>query len=249
MKTLSILIFSVIVLTACGSKPKVISAEESGNAVPTAHGMMNESPHGSSSAEAHSVVCRDFMHTDKYTYMDVEENGERFWIAVPRQDVEKGAEYHYTGGLMKKNFKSIEYDRIFETIYLVSSIAPHSGGSAVDKALAHSNNDASPHGHTMDLSQPVGDVVTIKELFDNRAKYDGKVVAVSGKCVKVNKMIMGRNWIHIDDGTMEGDLTVTTQDDVAVGASVTMSGTIALNRDFGAGYKYEVIMEEAKVVQ
>ena len=247
MKSLLLYAFLVLGLVACNSKPKVVSAEGAEMQ------MMQDNPHAAMTSGhtgmAHTVVCQDFMHTDKYTYMDVEENGQRYWIAVPRQDVEKGASYQYTGGLEKHNFKSVEFDRVFDKIYLVSGIIPAGGsaGSAVDRALAHANQ--SPPSAPAANMPPSEGTVKIAEIFENRAKYEGKVVTVSGQCVKLNKMIMGRNWLHIDDGSMDGDLTVTSQDEVPVGANATFTGTIALNRDFGAGYRYEVIMEEAKLVQ
>jgi hypothetical protein len=118
-------------------------------------------------------------------------------------------------------------------------------GSAVDRALAQTNQ---PPQATPASAIPA-ETVKISELFKNRANYEGKTVTVSGTCVKINKMIMGRNWVHIDDGSMDGDLTVTTLDEVPVGATVAMTGTITLNKDFGAGYRYEVIMENAQVVK
>lgn len=188
----------------------------------------------------------DYLHTDKYTYLDVTEGDARFWIAVPRRDVEKGVTYTYTGGLKKTNFKSTEYDRVFETVYLVSEITPvMSHGSAVDRALAQQQ---SPGSAQVNSAPSSGDIVKISDLLTNRTGYDGKVISVRGRCVKINKMIMGRNWVHLDDGSSPGtDLTITTAADVPVGTTVTMTGTIALNRDFGAGYMYEVIMEGAKV--
>jgi hypothetical protein len=61
---------------------------------------------------------------------------------------------------------------------------------------------------------------------------------------------MNRNWVHLQDGTWDGDhydLTVTTQDAVKPGDVVTFSGTVTLNKDFGAGYVYEVVIEDAKL--
>ncbi len=241
------IIIVTLLLLSCGAKPKVIeaSASSSSSASPAYHTM----DEAGDNTDMHTVVCQDFLHTDKYTYMDVTENGNRFWIAVPRSDVVKGGTYSYTGGLKKANFKSTEYDRVFETIYLVSGITQaggsSGGGSAVDRALAHQQN---PEGASTPVNlAPRGDLVKIKDLFDNRAKYEGMVVTVKGRCVKINKMIMGRNWVHIDDGSLKdgGDLTVTTMADVPLGSEATMTGTIGLNRDFGAGYMYEVIMEDA----
>ena len=93
---------------------------------------------------------------------------------------------------------------------------------------------------------PVDGSIKISELLSNPDKYNGKVVLVTGKCVKVNPMIMDRNWIHIQDGSGEGlDLTITTTENVSIDAIVSFEGTIALNKDFGAGYRYGIIMEKA----
>lgn len=92
--------------------------------------------------------------------------------------------------------------------------------------------------------------IKIAELLANKEKYAGQTVRVKGKSVKVNNMIMDRNWIHIQDGSVEGeDLTVTTTDNVTVGDMVVFEGVITLNKDFGSGYKYDIIMENAKVIK
>lgn len=91
---------------------------------------------------------------------------------------------------------------------------------------------------------------TIAETFAERAKLAGKEVAVRGKVVKYNANIMNKNWVHIQDGsgaTGSNDLAVTTNDSTAVGKTVMVRGTVAIDKDFGAGYKYDVILEDAKV--
>ena len=63
---------------------------------------------------------------------------------------------------------------------------------------------------------------------------------------------MGKNWIHIQDGTEfeDGfDLTVTTSGTATMGEIVTFEGKISLDKDFGYGYSYAVLMEDAKPVQ
>jgi len=97
---------------------------------------------------------------------------------------------------------------------------------------------------------PPTDGISIDELFKNPQKYDGQTVKVKGKCVKLNTNIMNRNWIHLQDGSMadETDLTVTTIDKVALGDIVAFEGKITLNKDFGAGYKYDIIMEDARLL-
>ena len=63
---------------------------------------------------------------------------------------------------------------------------------------------------------------------------------------------MKRNWIHIQDGTGDEnsyDLVVTTNDEVKVGDVITAEGKLAVDKDFGAGYFFPVIIEEAKIVK
>jgi len=100
--------------------------------------------------------------------------------------------------------------------------------------------------------EPCADCVTIAKLLEDRQSYAGKIIKVRGMVTKFNGGIMGKNWVHIQDGTeyRDGfDLTVTTDNTVAMGETVTFEGKIALDRDFGYGYAYSVIMEDAKPVQ
>ncbi|HEY5996416.1 MAG TPA: hypothetical protein VIU29_05305 [Candidatus Deferrimicrobiaceae bacterium] len=91
---------------------------------------------------------------------------------------------------------------------------------------------------------------TVAELHAGVAKLDKKPVVVRGKVVKVSKGIMGKNWIHLKDGTGEGEtakIIATSQDLAAVGDVVTAKGTLYKDKDFGAGYFYKAIVEEAKI--
>jgi len=96
------------------------------------------------------------------------------------------------------------------------------------------------------------DACTVSEAYENAGKLDKKTVVVRGKVVKVSKGIMGKNWVHLRDGSGDAEkgtnnLVVTTQDLPNVGAVVTAKGTLHKDKDFGAGYKYRVIVEEATV--
>jgi hypothetical protein len=91
---------------------------------------------------------------------------------------------------------------------------------------------------------------TVAELFVKRASLNKQKVTVRGQVVKVNPNIMGRNWIHIQDGTGDPaknthDLVVTSADIAEKGAIISVEGTLAADKDFGYGYKYDVIVEDA----
>ena len=99
--------------------------------------------------------------------------------------------------------------------------------------------------------EPCAGCITIAKLLENKKTYSGKVIKVKGKVTKYNPSIMGKNWVHIQDGSeFQGgfDLIITTDALVAVGETVTFEGKIALDKDFGYGYLYSILMEEAKVV-
>lgn len=238
-----------LIVASCHPKPKLYDAdmmEGSGSA-----GHVHDDSGAPAVVEGHSgghnVKVEEVLNTDKYSYLYVSEEGEKFWIAVPRMEVEIGGTYHYTGGLLKRNFESKEYNRVFETIYLVSDIHSHSAGPGTNSAADGVDDGTHAHGGTVNVTPAEGSI-QLADLFSRREKYKGKTVQVTGKCVKVNPMIMGRNWVHIQDGSGDGlDLTITTSENVQLNEVVTFEGVIALNKDFGAGYKYDIILEQGKL--
>jgi len=88
---------------------------------------------------------------------------------------------------------------------------------------------------------------TVADLFAKTAELNGKVVEVKGDVVKVSNNIMGRSWVHIQDGTgAEGtnDIIFTSPNATVVkGDKVTAKGILAMNKDFGYGYFYKAIVE------
>jgi len=247
-------------LFACNSGPKVIESEsaneaatspEAGNSDDNSIPSLQEAGGTTTTAEdQHKVVVNEVLNTDRYTYLSVEEEGEDYWIAISKREVAEGETYYFKGGLMKKNFFSQEFNRVFETLYLVSNFWKQPSGSeaALDEAFAQMNANQGQ----ADLKVEEGDIepaqgaIPIADLMANKEKYNNQTIKVTGKCVKVNPMIMNRNWVHLQDGSGEEvDLTITTSESIPLGAVVTLEGTIALNKDFGAGYRYDIIMEEA----
>jgi len=100
--------------------------------------------------------------------------------------------------------------------------------------------------------EPAEGGITVAEVFKNKNEYSGKTVKIKGKVTKVNPAIMGKNWIHLQDGTSfegEFDLTVTSDVIPETGSIITIEGIISLDKDFGYGYKYALLMEEGKIIQ
>lgn len=98
---------------------------------------------------------------------------------------------------------------------------------------------------------PCDDCITIGKLMADKKSFSGKEIRVKGVVTKINEAIMEKNWIHIQDGTeAEGvfDLTITTIQTVSVGDTIIFKGKITLDKDFGYGYFYNVLMEDAQIV-
>jgi hypothetical protein len=96
------------------------------------------------------------------------------------------------------------------------------------------------------------DARTVAEVYAQKASLGDKPVTIRAKVVKFSPGIMGRNWIHLRDGTgtaekADHDLTVTTSEDTEVGQVVTIKGVVRTDKDFGSGYAYPVIVEDAKI--
>jgi len=91
---------------------------------------------------------------------------------------------------------------------------------------------------------------TVAELNQNKTALVGQTISAQGKVVKVNNGIMGRNFVHVQDGTGDAssnNLIVTSKETAKVGDQVTVSGVVVVNRDFGSGYSYPLLIEEASI--
>ena len=94
------------------------------------------------------------------------------------------------------------------------------------------------------------DTIKVEEVFAKKDVLNGRKITVKGEVVKFNSGIMGKNWVHIKDGSGNpgtNDLTATTQDTVKIGDKVIVTGTLAVGKDFGAGYMYDAIIEDATI--
>jgi len=151
-----------------------------------------------------------------------------------------------------RDFYSSSLDRRFEMIYFASSMQVHRGGDAGTMDLG----EHCPPGENaadVDVSgiEPATGGLTIAEILERKLDLAGKEVSVRGKVVKCSPGILGRTWIHLRDGTLgpEGvtDVTITTQDMAAVGDTLLVRGTVVLDKDFGYGYRYDLLIENASI--
>ncbi len=193
-------------------------------------------------------MVEEAIHASSYTYLRVTEDGNEYWIATAKQPIEKGMTVYYDQGLEMKKFTSKEIDRTFDSIWFVGKI---SSGSSTSGQRAGMSGSGSSRPLAQDKSisiEKASGSVSVQELYAGMSNYQGKTVSIRGKVTKFNTKIMGRNWVHLQDGTSEGnyiDVTITTNDVVKVDDVVIFTGKVTLNKDYGAGYKYDLIIEDA----
>jgi hypothetical protein len=196
--------------------------------------------------EAHIAMVVDKIDASNYTYLNVSENKKNYWIAVPQMEIEIGETVYFSKFMEMKDFKSETIDRTFSSLLFVEdarkSATPdhmkqvHSGAMTVPKQNVK--------------VKPLDEGFTIEQIYAKKNDLNGKVIEVKGKVVKYNPQIMNRNWIHIQDGTgteKDYDLVVTSKDQVKVGDILIVEGMVTTDKDFGAGYFFPVVIEDAEV--
>lgn len=202
-------------------------------------------------AGVHRIVVKEVIQTNNYTYLRVDENNAEKWLAVGKMEADKGETYYYTGGFEMKNFESKELGKTFESIYFLESVSS-SPEIMVKEQAKEPHSTGKLNVEKQDISiKPAEGGITIAELFANKESYTGKTVKISGQVTKYNAAIMKKNWIHIQDGSEYSgkfDLTATTEMETAEGEIITIEGTVALNKDFGYGYSYDVLLEDCKLL-
>ena len=199
----------------------------------------------------HKVTVEEVIQTNNYTYLKVKEKDIEKWLAVSKRQVKEGEILYYADGLEMKDFKSKELNKVFASVYFIQKISNKPILETVKNEVVSPSNGKRIIPKEEISIKSVKDGITIGQLFSNKDQYSGKRIKINGKIVKFSPQIMGKNWVHLQDGTSSNndfDLTITTTDLVKVGDVVTFEGKISLNKDFGAGYSYDLIMEEAKLV-
>jgi len=199
------------------------------------------------------VKVVDVVQSSAYTYLYVSDNRSEYWIAVNSMEAREGEVYYFAEALEMDNFFSKELDWNFEKIWFVSEISKNPiplrkhEGEMGDAMLHHGEKAAANTKLEVNIPPREGSV-TIAELYANREKYSNQVVKLVGEVTRFNPGIINRNWVHIQDGSDDNgnyDITVTTADFVRVGDQVIIEGKLALDKDFGAGYFYSLIVESA----
>ncbi len=187
-----------------------------------------------------------------YTYVQIDNNGKKTWLAIPETTIKKGQKLSFSPGMEMQNFESRSLKRKFDRIIFSGGVIGQQGKASEMKSPG-SKGSAAISSEKIKVDKASGpNAYTVEELYKNSKKLNNKKIVVRGKVVKISSGVMKKNWIHIQDGSGNEksgnyDLVVTSDALPVVGDIVTVSGTLYKNKDFGSGYKYAVIIENANI--
>jgi len=223
---------SIIVICALLIFAPVVSAAESGPATGT---------------------VAETMDSGGYVYIRLEDG---VWIAANTFTVSKGDEIQYSGAMEMNDFHSKTLDKSFESILFVSEASLVGSDDAVkapvslpgtESIRAQSKNNVVQSPEAGEI-KTLADGKTIADIFIESDQLKDQVVSLNAKVVKINKAIMGKNWITLQDGTgtkPENKLVATSGAIVTPGDIVIVKGTVKTDVDLGHGYFYKVLLEDA----
>lgn len=208
-----------------------------------------------------------------YTYLRLKTEKGDEWAAVREVPVKKGQTVTVNVDMVAQKFKSAALKRTFDRITFGNVGTPgaapaasakmppnHPPTGGIPQAMVGMMGTPADH-MKVKVTGPISvekaegsSAKTIAEVWADRSSLGGKPVVIRGKVVKFLGGIMGSNWLHIRDGSGsekkgDHDLTVTTSETAVVGDVVTVRGVVSTDKDFGAGYRYPVIVENGKLAK
>jgi len=199
-------------------------------------------------------VVAETMQSGGYVYIRLEDG---VWIAANTFAVSEGDKIQYSGAMEMQGFHSKSLDRSFESILFVAK-ASLVGGSAevstVKPMPDHGSMKMAFEKPALAMApvageiKPLADGKTVAMVFSEAENLDDKTISLNARVIKINKSIMGRNWITLQDGTgtePDNKLLATSQEEVEPGDLVLVKGTVKTDIDLGYGYKYKVLLEES----
>jgi len=193
----------------------------------------------------------EVQHTKSATYLRLQTPNGEMWAATQGPNLKKGMDVTLEEAIIMTNFHSPSLNRKFDKIVFgrlrgTGKNAPH---ASADLAAVHAGIGKSPPTADVNVAKASGpNARTIAEIVAGKEKLDGQTVLVRGQVVKYNPGILGRNWIHLRDGSgsaadKNNDVLVTSKSETKLGDVVLVKGIVRTNQDFGAGYSYPVMIE------
>ena len=196
--------------------------------------------------QVHGKVI-DIIEASGYTYVQVDTGSNKLWAAGPSTPFSKGDMVAFDTSMPMNNFHSKSLDRDFNLLYFVDAFKTDKGNAQPRMPEPHSKLAEQPQTAAIANISKANGGQTIADILANKDALADKAVKVRGKVVKFTGGVLGKNWLHIKDSSTSTDLTVTTDGVANNGDVVLVEGKLGRKRDFGYGYLYDVIVEEAKV--
>ena len=190
---------------------------------------------------------------DNYTYLRLQTKDGETWAAVGKAPVKPGTEVTIVDPMLMTSFESKALKKKFDRIVL-GTLSGGSGATATggDITALHAGIAKPADAKDVKVAKATGpDARTVAEIVARRAELKDKSVVVRGKVVKYTPGVLGKNWLHIRDGSGSAadktdDLAVTTTEPATVGDIVLLKGIVRTDRDLGSGYTYKVLVEQAQ---
>ncbi|MFZ4521388.1 MAG: hypothetical protein ACOYNC_06765 [Bacteroidales bacterium] len=207
-------------------------------------------PGGGNTQTVYKAVITEVLPTSNYTYLHVLVEGSLKWLAVPVKEFKTGDTCFYRGGLVMPDFASKELKKTFDKVIFLEGVSTTREGAVKPGLVVPDHTAKAKQGKLAISVERAEGGITIGELFHNKKTYAGKIVKIKGQVTRFKSGIMGKNWVHVQDGTSFGDkfdLTATIHDTLVVGSTVTLESKVTTDKDFGSGYFFEIILEDAIV--
>ena len=204
-------------------------------------------------SQAEAVVKGEVLEVqevDSYTYLRLKTKDGETWAAVTKTPVKKGAEVTIENAMVMDNFESKSLKKTFSKIIFGTVAATANSSVTTAHAGVATTAGGGPDAKVPKASGP--NARTVAEIIAKRVALKDKPVLLRGKVVKYNPGVMGKNWLHLRDGSgsasdNSNDVLVTTVEQAKLGDVVLVKGIVHTDKDFGAGYTYKVLIEEAKL--
>lgn len=200
------------------------------------------------SGNALTGTVLEVKDVDSYTYLRLKTKNGETWAAVGKAQIKKGSTVSIENTMVMTNFESKSLKKTFSTI--VFGTLPV---SAKETASAHVGVAKVQDSAPIKVSRATGaNARTVAEIVAQGKNLKDKPVELHAQVVKFSPAIMGKNWMHLRDGSGSAadgtnDILVTTADKTKVGDVITVTGVVRLDKDFGAGYVYKVLIEDGNI--
>jgi hypothetical protein len=252
MKFLWILILALLFAGCQAKQPPSSGTDTIGDPI-SAHGTDGAKPAEPVDLLKGRVLER--LDAGRYSYLRLSTSSGEVWAAVLQAEVKVGQDVAVVSPMPMDGFESKTLNRTFDRIFF--GVLDQPGGEDPAQILmdAHSGVADTASVGPIKVEKAAGSVGrTVVEIFSQKLELKDRKVAVRGKVIKVNANILDRTWIHIQDGTGDSqartnDLTVTSKSSATVGDTVLIEGVVRTDKNYGMGYVFSVIIEDASITK